>query len=151
MSAPDFSKLLSTNTDEIEKPLPLPNGTYQCQVTKFEYGETKSEKKTPFVLFTLTPIEPMEDVDSELLEGCLKGKPLNSKIIRNTMYITAESAYRVKDFVQKCGIDTSGRSLGEVIPETVGQVLNVSVTQRADTRPGSDAVFVEPTGFAAVE
>lgn len=147
----DFTKLLSVSVDEISKPLPLPSGTYLCQVKSQEYGETKSEKKTPFTLYILTPQEPMEDVDQDELTTALSGKPIQEKQLRATLYLSKDSQYRCKDFLTKCGIEMGGQSLGEVIPEAVGRMVLVNVTQKMSTKPGDDTMYNEIQSYASAE
>lgn len=125
----DFSKLLSKPIDDVSKPKPLPRGTYTGQVSGFEYAESK-EKKTPFVRYTLKVHAPGEDVDTDDLEGIT----VAGKTLRKDFYLTDDSQWRVKEFLESCGIATSGRSLGETIPDAVNVQVMIEVTQR----PGQD-------------
>lgn len=147
----DFSKLLSVSTDEIKKPEPLPQGTYLCQVKAHEYGETKSDKKTPFVLYTLIPLEPKEDVDQDELMTALQGKQIGEKQLRYTFYLSKDAQYRCLDFLKKCGVDTAGLSLGQCIPEATGKVILVSVDKKPSSKPGDDTIYNEITGCASAE
>lgn len=124
MSA-DFRTLLSKSTDTIERPKPLPQGTYYGTISRHEFGES-SNKRTPYVRFHLQLTGPSDDIDPDMMEGidCTK------KTLRRDFYLTEDALYRLKDFMESLGIETAGRSLGEVIPETTGMPVMISVTQR---------------------
>jgi hypothetical protein len=117
---------LSKPTDSIEKPKPLPAGTYNGVISKYEFGESK-EKKTPYVRYHLTAHSAGEDVDPDSIEGI----DLSKKSLRRDFYLTEDAMYRVKDFLDSVGVSTSGRSLGEVIPEAINAAVLISVTQRS--------------------
>ena len=95
MTDPNFASILDEAPTEINRPKPIPSGTYICVVNKWETGES-SKKKTPFVRFTLTPIAAEEDVsEDDLAEaGGLEGKQL-----RTDFYITPDAVYRLSEFL----------------------------------------------------
>ena len=96
MSGPDFTSMLDAQPiDEIEKPKPLPEGSYQARIVKIENGETR-EKKTKYVRFNFEVVQPLEDVDEDALEtfGDVAGKK-----VRTDFYVTENSLFMLKDFV----------------------------------------------------
>jgi len=123
----DFSKLLSKSADDITKPKPVPVGTYSGVIKKYEYLESKNENKTPYVRFTVGLQAPGDDVDASELENV----DLTKKSFRKDFYLTEDAQYRVKEFAESCGIATSGRSLGEIIPDVVNAQVLVGITQQS--------------------
>lgn len=119
----NFEALLSQNTDEVEKPKPLPAGTYQMAVKEHAF-DTSSKKGTPYVRFQLTPVAPGEDVDQELLAQV---NNWNQRSMKVDFYLTQDAVWRLKDFLEACGINTSGRTFAELIPETAGAFVSAFV------------------------
>lgn len=99
---PNFAALLEARPTEVDRPKPLPQGSYVCVVKGLpEYGES-SKKKTPFVKFNLQPTAAMDDVD----EGDLKAMGgFANKTIRATFYLTEDAVYRLDEFHEHCGLE----------------------------------------------
>lgn len=129
----DFSSLLSKPLDEVEKPLPLPAGTYHGRILKYGVGETTSDKKTPYVQFDFQIVAAGEDVDPEALVKI----DLSKKQMRNSFYLTPDAEYRLKEFINSCGISTAGRTFNETLPETINQPVLISVIQKPN-RDGTE-------------
>ena len=120
--APNFASLLNKPADDVKRPVTLPEGTYFGVIQGHEFGES-SQKKTPFVQFNITLSHADDDVDLEGLE-------VDNKKVRTTFYLTDESMYRLTDFIKSLGIETDGRTLGELIPQTTGQSVKVDLAKR---------------------
>jgi len=123
--AVDFKGLLSKRVDDVKKPKPLPAGTYNGIVTAFTYGES-TQKQTPYVKYTCKIHSAQDDVD----EADLEGIDLSKKELNVTFYLTQDAEWRVVEFIKSCGVDTSGRALGECIPDVVQASVILAVTQR---------------------
>ena len=83
-----FESILDTPATEVERPKPLPAGTYDAIVKGLpEFGES-SQKKTPFARFTLAMQSAGEDVDEEELQS-IGG--LDGKSIKSTYYTTPDA------------------------------------------------------------
>lgn len=134
MSEANFAALLSKSADEVEKPKTMPMGTYTFAVLEHEMGES-SQKKTPFVQFTVSPRAALEDVDEEALAEV---KDWQGRKMRVTFYLTDDSIFRLKDFMEHCGIDLSGRTLAEGIPETQGAMFNGYVNHESSQNDPND-------------
>lgn len=132
MSAPNFKDLLAKPVDQIEKPKPVPPGTYNGVIKGFTFGESK-DKKTPYVRFALAITGPGDDVDPELLTGV----DLSKKQLRRDYYITDDALFMLKDLVTSVGIDSSGRTLDSMIPELVNNPVLIEVIQRS-SQDGSE-------------
>ena len=126
--AVDFSKILSKQADQIEKPKPLPVGTYLCnnpQLPKF-IGVGKNE--TPCAEFGLVILAPQEDVAAEDVQayGEVRGKN-----IRHRMFLTEGTEFRTKEeLVNAFGVQEEGMSLGQMFNETINRQVLVTIKHR---------------------
>lgn len=130
--AVDFKSLLSKNMDEVKRPVPLPPGTYRGVVAKFEFKESQ-EKKTPFVRFMIQITAPGDDVAGD---PNLAKIDLSKKQLRKDFYLTPDAEYRLKEFIDSCGIATKGQSFGVSIPNTQNAPVLIEVTQRPGQEDG---------------
>jgi hypothetical protein len=140
MSNPNFSALLQTNTSEIEKPKPMPAGHYQFNIVGHEFGQS-SQKKTDYVQFNVNPLAAGSDVDEDLLAQVKnwQGKKMNVKY-----YITEDALWRLVEFLNMIGLDTEGRSLEELIPETVNMQCWAYIKNEISTKnPEETIAFIE--------
>ena len=123
-----FESILDTPATEVERPKPLPAGTYDAIVKGLpEYGES-SQKKTPFCRFTYAIQAAGDDVDTDELEtiGGLEGKT-----IRDTYYTTPDAIFRLTDTLERMGIDAEGKTIRQMIDETPNCSIRVVVGHRA--------------------
>lgn len=129
--ATDFSNLLSTKVDDIKRPPVRPAGTYHGVIASYAFGESP-QKKTPFVRFTCTNIQPGDDIDPETLKDA-GGAPIDLSKWKPTVdyYITPDALFRLKDLIEGLKIPSEGRSLNEVLPETRGQPVVLTVSMKA--------------------
>lgn len=127
----DFSQLLSTPTDQIKKVPPCPAGTYfgiiGGEPKAYELKES-DKNKTPFVRYHVKLTEAGADVNqADLTEA---GIDLAKKHMRKDFFLTPDAQYRLKDFVASCGVSVAGKTLGQIIPEAVGQRVMLTLTLR---------------------
>lgn len=123
-----FESILDTPATEVERPKPLPAGTYDAIVKGLpEYGES-SQKKTPFCRFTYAIQSAGEDVDEEELTaiGGLEGKT-----IRDTYYTTPDAIFRLTDTLERMGIDPADKTIRQMIDETPNCSIRVVIGHRA--------------------
>jgi len=127
--APNFSSILETTIDSIERPKPLPIGTYTCIIQgQPEYGESQ-QKKTPFVRFNLAILAAGEDVDQEELDA-IGG--VTDKVIKDTYYLTPDALWRLQEFLANAGVPKdSTLSLRQAIEEVTNQQLLVVIGHEA--------------------
>jgi len=116
MNAPNFAGLLDKAPTTVDKPKPLPVGTYLCVVDGLPRYDKSSKKQTDFVEFKLRPIQAADDVDADDLAAA---GGLDKKSIRATFYLTEDAVYRLDEFHQHCGLEldpsTSRRQRNEMI------------------------------------
>lgn len=126
--AVDFSKILGKQAEAIEKPKPLPVGTYLCnnpQLPKF-LGVGKNE--TPCAEFGLTILAPQDDVDPDDLQTYGE---VRAKNIRHRMFLTEGTEYRTKEeLVNAFGVEEAGKTLGQMFNETINRQVYVTIKHR---------------------
>lgn len=144
---PSFSSILDAPASETEKPKPLPVGGYVCVVKGLPKRDKSSKKQTPYVEFTLQPLEAMEDVDAEALEEM--GGFVN-KTLRATYYTTEDAMWRLKEFLEHCGLEvSSGASYNQLIDETPN--CQVIAFIRHDASEDGTSIYAKVGKTAPVE
>lgn len=146
----DFRSLLEKPADSYEAPKPTPEGSFVHLIKGFKFDKSTGEKKTPYVEFALTMIEPLPDVDEAALAEFLNGQSLGEKNVRGaTYYLTQDAMYRLGEFlVDHCGC-TSGIPTSEQIQEAVGKHFVGHYTQAPSTKDPSK-VFSNMDSTSAV-
>jgi len=148
-----FSDILDRAPSEIEKPKPLPVGTYICVVDGLpEHGES-SKKKTPYVRFKLKFLSAEDDVDQDELAAWAKkgdgsSRSLGDARLNNDYYITEDAIWRLKDFLSHLGIEEQD-SLRQMIESAPGS--QVKVFLRHEASEDGQSVFARVGNTAAVD
>lgn len=129
MSNPDFGALLNKAPTEIERPKPLPQGSYTCVVQGMPKFDKSTKKQTPYVEFSLKVLAAGDDVDQEAL-AAMGG--ISDKVIRDTYYITENAAYRLDEFLVNCGFELDGEATRQqMIESTPGRQIMVHIKHTA--------------------
>jgi len=145
----DFTKILNTTMATIEKPKPLPEGTYQMTVMGKSMLESK-QKGTPGLEIICRIDAPMEDVDQDLLEKV----NWQGREMRTTLWLTDNSLYRVVSFLKACGIDTEEGSIGEGIENVDGRSVAGKVVQEISGKfdeDGDAIIYTNISKYLPVE
>lgn len=143
--AVNFQAILGKQASEIEKPKPLPVGSYLCNNPKTPEFKGIGKDDTPCAEFGLVVLAPTEDVDPADLQafGDVRGK-----VIRHRMFLTEKSEYRTKEeLIKVFGLDEASKTLGQLFNETVNRQLIVTI-KHTPTQDGTD-VFAEVEALAA--
>lgn len=145
-AATSFESILDTPADQVERPKPLPAGTYAAIVKGMPEHGVSAQKKTPFVKFTYVLTDAFEDVDADELAALLTDKdgqvePIGTKSIKDTYYTTPDSLFRLTDALEAMGIDLDGKTVRAALDETPNADINIVVSHR--TPEGSDQIFAE--------
>ena len=113
--ATNLSAILDKPATDFVAPPPLPSGGYHCVIQGLPEQVESSKKKTPGFRFLLSPIAYDDDVDETELNaiGGLEGKT-----IRNDMWLTENSAFMFREFLEHCGISSEGKTLSQMIDES---------------------------------
>ena len=125
--APNFGSILDRAPSEIEKPKPLPQGSYITVLVGQPRFDKSAKKQTEFVEFTHKLLAAQEDVDEDELKS-MGG--IKEKVMKNTFYLTEGAAWRLKEFLEHCGIDEAD-SLREMIEETPGKQVGIFINHEA--------------------
>ena len=133
-STPTFESILDMPAADVERPKPLPAGTYNAIVSGLYEEGVSSQKKTPFVQFAFAIQSADEDVDEDDLTEYLTtkdgAKPLNSVILKNNstkFYTTPDSLFRLTDFLNHCGIDQDDKTIRQCLSETPNSSVKILI------------------------
>jgi hypothetical protein len=149
MAKPNLSSILDRPSEDAERPKPIPQGTYICTVQSWEEGSS-TKKQTPFIRFILKPIDAGEDVNAEDLE---EAGGLGERTIATTYYLTDNSEYRLREFLDHCGVDAKNGKTKLTHRERSEMALNTQVGAFIKHRASEDgeAVFAEVSRTHSVE
>lgn len=139
----NFSELLDKPLDDVKRPPSLPAGTYGAIIKQFEPTES-GEKKTPGIKFHFHNLSPGADIDpSDLVDS--EGAPINlaAKQLSTTFWLTPDSEYRLKEFIESLGVDTKGKTYKSILPDTINQSVVLDVVQKMNQKRPMDPPFNE--------
>lgn len=126
-----FEDILKKPAGEVKPPPAYPVGTYHCLVDGMPTAEESSQKKTPCRTYKFKILSIMDDVDArQAAEMQLIGKTIGGQAVGAAFYITEESAFRYKEFLEDhLGIssDNGSKSLGEMEMEAPGKQVLVKL------------------------
>lgn len=155
MNDKSFASILDRPANEIERPKPLPVGTYLTVLQGLPRQDKSRQKQTPFVEFTHKIISAEDDVDHDDLTAYLTNKDgsvknLSDVTVKNVFYITENSAFMLQDFLRNCGFDVdSDQSMRQMLDETPGR--QVKITIRHEASQDGQSVFARIGSTAAVD
>jgi hypothetical protein len=123
-----FQDILNKKADDVERPKPLPPGTYLGVVEGLPEFAEIGKNQTPVANLKIKLLAAEDDVDSDALRemGGALGKSL-----RHRLFLTEDAAWRVKQFLEEhLGINGDGKTLGELFNEAPGNQVKVVVKHR---------------------
>ena len=128
-TAQTFGSILDRAPSEIEKPKPLPQGSYITSVVGQPRFDKSTKKQTEYVEFTHKIKSASDDVNEDELATYLGGeKKLTDVVMKNTYYLTEGAVWRLKEFLEHCGIDMDeAESLRAGIEQTPGAEVGIYV------------------------
>lgn len=141
----DFTQLLSKNLDDVERPEPLPEGSYLTSIVGYKTVES-AKQQTPGVEIELKIVAPGEDVDPD---AYAKIQNPQDKTLKTQFWLTEGSMWRLKDFLEKAGCDLTGKSFAEVLADIAGQQIVSIVSHRVGN--DNESVFAEVKRFLKAE
>ena len=137
--AVDFTKILSKPLDDVKAPKVWPEGTYYASIANYELGESK-RKQTPQCKFNLNVHAFGEDIPPEAQDGI----DLSKRVLDTTFYFTEASEYRLKQFLESCGIKTSGKTYDTTLPQTAGASVMLTLKHEYATDPQGQQDLTKP-------
>lgn len=148
--APSFESILDTAAAAVERPRPMPAGTYDGVVRGMYEEGVSSQKKTPFVKFTYGFQSADDDVDEAELQAILTDKdgvvhPLTEKSIKDIYYITPDALYRLTDVLIHMGVLDPDADDGKTIRQALSETPNASIRFTVSHRTSDDGqqIFAE--------
>jgi len=127
-AAQTFGSILDRAPADVEKPKPAPIGSYKTTIVGQPRFDKSSKKQTEFVEFTHKLISAMDDVDEDELKAYLGDRKITEVTMKNTYYLTEASLWRLKEFLEHCGVDLDSMdSLREGIEATPGAEVGIFV------------------------
>jgi hypothetical protein len=129
---PNFESALDTPGNLIERPKPLPQGSYITILVGQPRIGLSSKKQTEFSEFTHKIVSAQDDVDEDKLEEYLtdpegEKKSLADVAVKNTYYHTKASLYRLKEFCIHLGIDVEEGTPRQWLMETPGCEVGIHI------------------------
>lgn len=140
----EFESILDRPSSSIEKPKPLPVGSYKCMIVGQPREDKSSQKQTPYVEFSLKPLEAMEDVDEYALAEVLGDKALTDLVISGppTRFYTTESAmWRLVQFLDHAQAGDEDMSTRQRLAESANK--EVVVNFKHDPSQDGESVFLK--------
>jgi len=119
---PDFSQLLRKPAADIKRPPALPPGDYLGVIKSYELGD-QNKNKTPYVRFQVGLMGWPDAVPEDERTGI----DLSKKQLRRDFYLTDDADWRLKEFLESCGIKFDNFETG--VPEAIGAQVTVEVQQ----------------------
>ncbi len=111
MNAPNFQSVLDKPSSAIQKPKPVPQGSYLGVVRGAPKIDKSTKKQTEYSEYTILLTSALDDVDKEALA---EFGPLGQRTVRATFYHTDDAIYRLAEFLDHCDIpreDEDGNDL----------------------------------------
>lgn len=140
---PSLSDIMEAeSTGKVDRPKPVPQGTYLAKVVGMPEQGTSEKKGTPFIRFGAEFIEAQDDVDEDDLSEWAAREDGSSRTLRGTplpkngltFYKTPDAIFRLDKFYEDLGILEKGKSRTEMAEEAVGQefIVNINHTTSDD-------------------
>jgi hypothetical protein len=130
----NFQDLLDKKMDDIEKPKPLPVGSYICMVDGAPEITTIGQKQTDAIIFKMKVMQAGEDVNTDLLE---EAGGVGNKTLRLTQFLTEDSLHRVKRFLNEHLEIDADLSVRAAIAEAPGRTC-ICVVKHRPSQDGQD-------------
>ena len=135
----DFNAILSKPAAAVERPKPLPAGTFRFICGPHTFGQVNNEKQTPYVRITVKPVEPKEDVDVDLLR---QSPNWNQKEMRLDYYLTEDALWRLTEFLEKhLQIESGGRTISEMLEDVQGRAFLGTVIHQPNKKKPDDPPY----------
>jgi|SRR5215475_6984003 len=132
---PNFTDILGMHSDDIDRPKPLPTGTYSAVVQDIKEGIfEKSGTPVVEVVFGLTGV--IDAVDEEALAAA---GGLNGRTIRHTFWLDPtnrdgghRAAWELKNFLDNCGVEPG--IMGARVEAAVNAEVGIELVHVPDKR-----------------
>lgn len=148
MAQANFGAILDKAPSDIKPPEALPVGSYLTVVQGMPKYDKSTKKGTEFAEYNLVIQQALDDVDEGELKAVEGG--VNGKVIKATYYLTDAAAWRLKEFLEHCGLDVEGaESLRELMEQPNG--CQVVAHLKHEASDDGKRTFARLAGTAPVE
>src|SRR5271154_2282159 len=121
--ANQIADILDKPATQIDRPKPLPVGSYIWMVMGLPRHDKSKEKQTPYVEFAVKCLSALDDVDEEALtewaeksDGSMRElKDFTQKL---TFYTTPDSLYRLQEFLVHLGVADEDKTTRQCLDDT---------------------------------
>lgn len=133
---PNFESVLDWPSEMIERPKPLPAGTYLTVLQGQPPIGRSSQKQTEYSEYTHKILEAGDDVDEDDLKAYLTSpdgskRKLQECSIKQQFYHTDKSIFMLKEFCKTLGIEVGkGTNPRQWMAETAGKQCLIHVKHR---------------------
>lgn len=129
-----FTEILNTPFEDIKPPKPLPAGEYLGLVDGVPEITKRGKNDTDCIVFPIRLVQPV-NVDATALAEALDGKALTDIKLSHTVWVTPESAWRMKAFLKDhLGIKATNGS--QALAEAPGKQLMVTIGHYVTNKDG---------------
>ena len=155
MNAPNYNTLLDKTVGSAERPKAVPIGIYTGIITEMGFDQS-SKKKTPYVRYSVKPLQPVSGVDHDLFSAAGGADRLNKMKLGLDFYLTEDAMWRLREFLEEAlRIDCTTRSFKEAIPYAVNQqitfVMDVAVSDDGKASYNQIKSVLKPDEIAALQ
>jgi hypothetical protein len=147
----DFTSILTTQADAVEKPKPRPVGSYLATLVGMPGQKTvqsQGEEK-PIISFSCKIIAAGADVDQDDLSA--HGEVHSWPPYKKDFWVdTPEGQYALKRFLtETLGMEASGKTIAELLAESPGKQLTITLKHRPFVNRDGDAEISTEIGSTA--
>lgn len=145
------------SSGKVERPKPIPQGSYLAKVVGMPEHGASEVKGTKFVRFGAEIIDAQDDVDEDDLAEWAKREDGTARVLRGTslpkkgltFYKTADAVWRMDKFFEDLGVMEKGKSRNEMAEEAVGQEFIVNINH--STSDDGETTYANVKSTAPVE
>ena len=136
MAKADLKAILEQeSTGKVDRPKPLPMGTYLAVIRGPHEFDTAATG-TDFVLFNAEILEAYDDVDADDLKSWAQRADGSTRKLRGTpvprliFYMTPDAKWRLDKFFEDLGILEKGKTTDEILSECPGREFVVNIIHK---------------------
>lgn len=130
--ADDVSDIMQDDFDDVPEDIWLPTGEYIFRITGFKVGHQPSEKRTPFVQWSLRPVAVVDSVLND--EDLMNAFPVYDKL-----WLSRAAKKMARRFFENTlGMSVEGNKNDVLFEAAVGMEVRALVTQKPPSAEGKN-------------
>jgi hypothetical protein len=148
-----FQDILNTPMEEIKPPKPLPPGEYLAIIDGQPEVTQRGKNNNHCVVFPLRLVQALDSSPAfqQQVHDALEGKQISDVKLSNTLWLTNDAAYRLKNFLSD-HLGIVARTPSEALSQAPGKQLIVSIGHYIVQKEGEEpriGMEIKSTGKAA--